>query len=466
MSRTPRKIAIALAWASACVFAVPFIWSAFALSVRSLPPSERQVAAMSGLSDWPVGEGENAFGAVFLLPFDIPEAEQGRVWHATEQALEDFHHQVLDGGQPDPKQVQADLGDRYPRVDLQALPQARCGQASGSCLAEAAELDPSILERLRGAKALHKRLDALHAYGHYRPTRRLFFADSWPEGLSRAPAIRIDLLLAADAFRSGQTAEGLARTCRQHASARRFASQADFLLTRVIEQYALRASAALLAEMLAELPLAEPLPADCEVLREPPPGSLTAICVAIGGEYAFSKEMVIESVRRDREEKGLGGRLFYDLMLSDKLMERWLADQFGWACDSEILVRMAADDPELHSLLQSSTGDVPFLQCVASPAGCLMMRAADPRVFHSYALRSVDDVAASRALSVLLGLRQRMADGLSAEHALASLPSGLNAAQRPLRIESRALVHDNRDTRRQATFGLPLPASRSREAEP
>jgi len=466
MSQMPKKIAMTLAWALACVFALPFVWGAFALTVRSLPPSEQQVAAMSSLSNWPAGEGENAFAAVFLLPFDIPEAEQGAVWHETEQALDDFHHQALDGGQPDPKRVQAGLGDRYPRVDLQALPQTNCGQGSGSCLAEAAELDPILLERLRGAKELHKRLDALHLYGHYRPTRHLFFADTWPEGLSRASAVRIDLLLAADAFRSGRTADALARTCRQHASAKRFAHQADLLLTRVIEQYALRASAALVAEMLAELPLTDPLPADCEALREAPSIDLHGVCLAVGGEYAYSKGLLIDSLRHEAERGGLSRRVVHQVMFSDELTQRWLARKFGWACDDEVQTRTAEDDAQLDSFLQSWDGEVPFLQCLAAPASCRMMQEFDTRSFQLYALRSADDIAASRSLSALLKLRERMANGDSAEQALFALPSVLNPAQRPLRIEERALVHDNRDTRRQATFGLPLPASRSREAEP
>lgn len=462
MSQMPKKIAMALAWALACLFALPFVWGALSLTVRSLPPSAQQVVAMPSLSESPAGAGENAFAAVFLLPFDIPEAEQGTIWHETERALDVFHQQVLDGGQPDPKQVQADLGDRYPRVDLQPLPPTNCGQGSGSCLAEGAGLDPILLERLRGAKELHKRLDALHRYGHYRPKRQLFFADSWPEGLSRVPAIRADLLLAADAFRSGRTADALARTCRQHTSARRFAQQADLVLTRVIEQYALRASAALVAEMLAELPLAEPIPADCEVLREQPRRSLTAICAAIGGEYAFSRDMVIESLRRDGEQKGFVGRLFYQLMLSDELTERWLADKLGWARNGEILARMEADDPGLESLLQTWDSEVSLPQCLAAPGSCLIMREVDPHAFQSYALRSVDDVAASRSLSALLRLRERMASGDSADAALRALPSSLNPAQRPLRIENGALVHDNRETSRQATYGLALPGSKLR----
>src|SRR5699024_8884472 len=90
-------------------------------------------------------------------------------------------------------------------------------------------------------------------------------------------------------FVQGQTRQALAATCREIATWRRLGANTDRLIARMIGvASATDQNGYALANMLAEIPLDQPLPEPCGQALAPPDVDELSLCSALHGEFELN----------------------------------------------------------------------------------------------------------------------------------------------------------------------------------
>lgn len=289
------------------------------LSSEWLPrPSAGQRAAMDLLGQpQPPVTGPGAFSVLWFLGRDIGDRDIEALMQQDVQA----HATLKD--KSDFTSVAAGL----PAIPL--LREPACAGFPESCLADLRSREDGG-DALAARFAVHlARSEALLDATHYR----------YPFPVSDdlhipVAAHTINLRRFANARRhlGVSPADGLGATCRELAVWRRLRPTADLLIHQMMAIAFAETQAGLLAEMLAEWPINQPLPASCEEALAPLVAAELDACDMWRGEYAWSVQNV-ESARGKplHDEAGAPGWLT-ELLVNRRMMHAAIAASYAEGC--------------------------------------------------------------------------------------------------------------------------------------
>lgn len=425
---------------------------------RLLGASAGQRQALALFQDMPASEGGNAFPALWLLQWDVPEAEQAAIVAADAERF---------GALPslgDPARKAA-LGafrsvaaDRY--EDLEAsLPvePASCGMRETGCLERVLAERDAHAARLERSARLVDRVEAVFDHDHYRNLLPLALDMPFP----RLPLMQLARTRHALQFVDGEVDVALAGTCRALGGWRRLTGDSDSLLVAMYAAAGIEGHANLLADMLAQVPTDHPLPAACDVALAPPQAGEFGLCRAMRGEWEFGRSAL------DMVDAGEGGtgRLVQWLALDRGATDALAAWNMSWPCGEEAARALEHDVP-----MQPPSGDGrPWrFECVANAIGCILMESVGPP-YADYGRRMQDARARIQLLRTLEWLRGRAAAGglRGAGELLAQLPDGLGGTTRAVDIdpESARLRMELFSARPDAHWSVPLPPALRTQGE-
>lgn len=361
--------------------------------VRGASASER--AALELFEQMSAPSGSNAWPLAWLLQWDVPASDLEAV------VAEDAARFRALGREPALARFDSVAASRYPdlRPTLADAPTS-CSLGDSGCLAHVRADPEGHAARLAVASELVERVQALASHDHM---SSLLSPALGPQmrglGWLSLPATRHALW-----FVQGEHDRALAGSCRAIAGYRRLATHSDTLLFSMLGLEVIGGQSALLAEMLAELPIGHALPADCDLALAPlEPGEL-GLCRAMRGEWAWSGE----ARRGMNDAMPPGGWLMYDAGATDALM----AAHMAWPCGDAAAARRAQGLPALIP-------DPPALGlgrvgCWANLVGCALADIAAP-AYAQYEERAMDAAAKLRLLQTLAWMRGQAGDGTTAD---------------------------------------------------
>ncbi len=426
-------------------------------------PAEPALAAL--IEQWRVpaaAPGTNAFSHVWLIKWDIPDADRAAVLSEDRsRALQRARELAQAAGTAElaPRFVSS-AESRFTGWPLEALPQLRCGDGGDACLSGLASVEPEAWKLLDRAPQLQDRLEAVHGFDHLRADDDFHFATYMTAAHERSEAARVWLALAARTFRKEDPSQGLAMACRAVETSTRFAEHSSHLISRLIESRQIRASLHLTAELLAEYPLHAPLPSECERLRHAMEPQLGSLCAVMGAEFRWfeaSIRLAMQGETADAWPSDAGDSS--SLLFDPGLTSQWKASSMSWACDEDVLQQIHRLDPEVIQRVQDWPWEPPALQCAANPVGCTLSRISRPDL-STYVAWLMNELSALRMARVLLELRPLLMEGRSMSEAMKHLKAqGVPEAGR-IRLEDAQIEWEMPSREGSALSRWPLPGSR------
>ncbi|WP_159097534.1 hypothetical protein [Stenotrophomonas sp. SAU14A_NAIMI4_5] len=343
-----------------------------------LPAAQReQVRWLEDVRPLP---GKDGFALLWTLPFDGLDRAQ------REAALaEDVRHWQVD---PAPDRTDSVLAATHPEVKVDS--QGYCRSTGESCLAKVRADTAQFRAVHAGHEGLHERLDALADADRFDTP----FLPSGSPGIYPWP--RYQTLMDASgvhalAFVRGDVPAALAGSCRSVQVGRRLMHGGNTLIDSMIGAAMVRANVHLLAEMLAELPPDQVMPAACESALQPMDAAEQSLCRPMQGEFAMSRAAIDASLQQT------GTVLMLD---REHTLGRFAAN-FGWACGSGSEAALQADRP-----VEVVAGPDWDMRCLANVVGCTLSDISGP-AYQDYAARSQDVAALLRLLGAQRWLRQQ-----------------------------------------------------------
>lgn len=439
----------ALRW---LVLAVPVLGASLVLLAgilwgvsRALTPTAAERAALERLQAPVAVSGSNAFARMWLIEYEVPEAELEGVAAADAARMRAALAAAPGELAPELPTHSSALG-RYPRIEAVAGDIALCKLREDDCLAHVRTHRAALAQRLAREAALLARVRSLAGHGHYRSA----FPAATHTPLPPFQWLALSHTQAALDFIDGRHAAALHAVCRDVTTWRRLASHSDSLVLAMVGVAAIDADARLLAQMLAELPQDAPLPESCAGAFDPA-ASRPDLCMAMQGEAAgvFALYERMAQVPRRVSERLVQGAVF-DAQRSKARYALAVAP----VCSAALRAQLADDTP----LAPPPGRGRADLGCMGNWAGCTLVDVAAPEPLR-YLARVQDAQAMLATIDTLLWLRgKRAADGMRPE----ALRHWLDARgpRRATRLDpaGRRIGFVLRDTSK--AWSVPLPASR------
>jgi hypothetical protein len=418
----------------------------FALA-RSMGPSKEQQAAVDLLADAPPPSGRNAFALLWLLPYAVQEAEWKHVLAEDARRFNRAPVPWVDGKHYAGFKSSAAGG--YAAQD-KAQGGLYCQWRERGCLAKIRAQPDAYAQLLAKDAALVSRADTVSAYGHVRsPFPERLDAPLPPYYLLSTPLTRH-----AHAFASGDVDAGLDGACRGVSASRMLIRSGDNLIGSMIGAAMLEGNTALLADMLAELPLDRPLPASCATALAPAGPDEFSACPAMRGEARLMFAVVRQNSAHAYADDAASRWLLPMLYNADKTIAR-MAPPLAWHCGEQARSALAADLPA-----KAPSPSNRSFECIDNVAGCIVADIAGP-AYNGYQRRLQDAGIRLKTAATLLWLRDRPAHQSIAIR-LSQRPAALRSLHRDLQLSrdwaslSVALF----DPPYGKAWSLPLPASR------
>lgn len=418
---------------------------------RALGPTDAQERALAILaqSDKPVGR--NAFPAIWLLPYDVPEDQ-------LEAVTAEDARRFSDAPLFDPKRIENDAGlvsvaeKRFRRV----VPRDRgepeyCGLNDTGCLDKVrGNVDAYSKWRNENSQLIQK-LSSLSEYDYFRNSLppRLDMPIPEMQDFGALPTLR-----ALD-FAEGRTDKALEGVCRDVSTLRRLSTGTDSLIHGMLSVAAIKGESRLFADMLEALPEGTILPAECATAFVPPRFAETTLCNAMRGEAGFSRN-ISRALRESDDPTGSWfGNLVHPILFDDDGTEAILAENYAWPC-SEAAKSSISDDEPLK--MPPPDNSLFRLQCAGNIAGC-MLGQVGAGAFDPYLQRSQDNAARIKLMATLLWLHEHAEDKRSLAERLAARPVELKSPTRDVQIVDRGKALSIRmfDDSRGKDWQIPLP---------
>lgn len=420
---------------------------------RWLGPTDAQEAALKTIRQMPPLKGKNGFGALSLLVYGIPRAEQARVW---EEDLRRLAEASPDRGRKSnpPDAFSSSAEGRYPNQSPSPEEMDIWCDRDGGCLQKVRAGRERYIALIQRHAAIIDRIEGLSAYDGIRHPR---IADSLgfvmpPYQFGKLPATRN----AVD-FVDGRRYDAFERTCSAIATWRRLGADSDTLITRLIGVvYSADIYGRLFAEMLAETPREFELPPSCSQAFAATTEEELSMCLAMQGEFRF---LVLSTRQIEIGDSGYASKLArvpLPLFYSADMTEAQRAETLAFYCGENVTHAMRADRP-----VPPAPVDDRFLrlQCVGNPVGCMLSSIANP-TYDPYPGRVQDANAKLRLIALLLRLRADTSDTRPIDIRLRASAADVGAPEREVGIGADGL------TLRLKTYGkgsgdywdIPLPA--------
>lgn len=387
---------------------------------RALYPTAEQHEAMALLEVPGSFPGRNAFGLMYTANRLVPDSEMDSLLAEEERRVEQFVADFF----VDPEMIPEfePALHRYPTLEVDPSSERLFCGARESCLARVRADLPAYRKLVETQVTLLDRLERITTADHYR--------QAWPHspvsvGIQPAfshlfyPATRHALR-----FVEGDTSSALELACRALAGWRSIGANADSTIVRMMANvYAGEGYVGLVADMLAEFPLDDPLPTSCNVALAPPDDSELMLCNAVRGEFALVNGF------RDLAGAIPGGHsLVFDAEASAGLV----AQRYARFCSEQASQWIALD---MH-VIQAPRPILPWSwQCIANFSGCILVSAITG-IHDDYVLHMNDFGFRLKALATLGWLRGQVTPETSNQALLQQRPEALRSPSRDFRVSS------------------------------
>jgi hypothetical protein len=407
--RLIRKIALGFV-------ALVFAYLVVAVGARLWPLTPEERAAI-GLMERPLPPvaGRDGSDAGWLQDHDVPAAERA----AVARTLREYY--LAHEGDPEPPWDGDAVLDRFPKFEGNAPLDGLCG-AESDCLADV---------RANPAKA-----DAILMSQPRRVAVGIDMAnyDGLRYGLGPSPsnpimplahnaqAVR---LFRAREFVAGRRQEALAGVCRDLAGWRRISADADTLINNMISLAMVRHDAVLLADMLAQLPAGEPLPAICADALAPTTTAELDACPMFRAEFGFASHMIKEPMPDHPWYTKVG----IQTLDQDRFKAR-LAKALGVHCSVGAQSDARADRSVMPRARATSTACSTFRWAV-DPMGCMVSELSPADAYAKYADRRTDVAAVVAGARTIAWLREQAAPASERARVLAARPASLGLRREP-----------------------------------
>lgn len=445
-------------WIGAIVLSLLLVVVGLWLLSRALGPSDEQEAALALLESPGRAPGENAFAALWLLAYDMPESAQAAL--VAEDARRFERKPLPDPGNGPVEFASWKSGAEERFKDL--APSAQdwekfCRARQSGCTARVkADRDgyAALLERHR---TLVARASGLRRFGHYRnalPVRMDMPIPNFQYAIAPLTQHALD-------FANGDAELALTGACGDLTAWRRIGTNSDSLIARMIGiAYATDGYAKLIADMLAELPPEHPLPAACVPAFAAPSSEESLLCEAMKGESAYMRSS-IEALGKAPRPMGNAMDFFFPVLFDADMTQARMATSLAYACNAEARAHAKADTPADFASGRPRLG----FDCVANSVGCMLADIAAP-AYETYARRAQDYSARLRLMGALLWLREHSDGESSLDDTLRKLPPSLVSPGHPIEVADggRSLRIAQFDATRGAYWQVPLPRPASKQA--
>ncbi|MDZ7790833.1 MAG: hypothetical protein U5L08_10155 [Xanthomonadales bacterium] len=402
---------------SLCVLLV-ILAAAWAIS-KMMYPTQAQREAIAEMESLPEYGGDNAFALLWSLGYDVPDAELEQV---LEEDVQRFSETPL---VPDPEEEAVYTGFDSVKTDYASLSPSSedrgmfCGDRDESCLEKVRQdLDAyqAMIERNRRLLDRVSRLDEFEYLRSPFPPRMNAPIPAYQ------PASYLRTRHAVE-FASGNEREAIASVCREIQTWRRLSANSELMIDRIYGiANATKHNGALLANMLSEWPVDQPLPAPCDSALAPPELADVSLCNAVHGEFA----RVAFSVRTlDQYNSGLLDRLLMPVFIDAEASAGLSAEHFQRYCDASTDAALLAD----RQPARATQSSVARFECVGNLYGCILSAIAEPG-YSQYESRTLDHGAHLRVLGTLAWMRQNAGVGRTPKALLEDRPDALKSPER------------------------------------
>lgn len=437
--------------AAGLLLAVIVLWSVSRLRGAT---DEQETALEIMQRPW-TPEGRNAFAAIWLLPYDVPEAEQAALAAADMRRMAGLPQfgEATEVNVPTGLDFVSGAEGRYVTLAPSSTDQALLCKPRGPDCLQRVRADLAAYEALVARnRRLFERIAALSLYDHYKDGLPPRLDVPFPQFQFGSASLTRHALT----FVRGQTDLALEGVCRDLSTWHRLGAKSNSLIMRMIGiAYSTDGNGKLLAEMLAELPREHVLPEGCMSAVLPVPATDSWMCETMRGEFAFSSNTASALTSATRRANPFERATMFltfdaDMMIAD------MAQGFAPVCARHELERVAADREDIES--RRPDGWL-RLECAGNMAGCILADIAQP-AYDSYLHRAQDQGARLKLLATLLWLRDRPADHRPLAVRIADRPQALKSPTRDIEVgeDGRSLRIRQFDTSRGEFWEIPLPA--------
>lgn len=430
------------------------------VSSRMMGPTEAQERALAVMMR-PVEPppGRNAFPALWLLPYDVPEDQLEAV--TAEDAkrmaawpLPDYENSDDAAAHAEERTFASVAEKRYGRIIAEDRKGPDyCNTSTQDCSAEVRENLSAYRAWRQSESKLLENLQTLASYD--------YLHNQMPPRID-TPFVELRYFGALPTLRALDFSEGridaaLAGDCGDIAAMRRFAISSDWLIYTMVSVAYDRVGMKLLGEMLRDLPPDHELLPGCRALMQLPKPEEMSLCNSLRGEFAFGEGIMAQM--QDAARKNPVERLKLWLFHNPAKSRALLAANYARNCSDEHKVLLRSDQPARMPIPSARLGVKDYFQCADNAIGCMLMRIAAP-AYSDYSLRMQDMGARDQLLATLLWLREHADDRRPLAERLASRPANLKSPSRDVRIVDggKALAIPMYDQSREKEFELPLPA--------
>ncbi len=428
--------------------------AAWSLS-RFLGPTDAQEAALAMMREPLPPVQRNAFPALWLMPYDIPDAKRDEVFAEDLRRLKAMP--FTPSADPAEKVGAADYisvaAKRYLTPAMSVDDSTLFCTGREPCLAKIGADPATYTALLARHAALLDRVETL--WDH--------------DGLRHSFGLRLDMPFPpyhfgnlartrhALWFVQERRAEAFDGVCRTITAWRRIGANSDNLISRMMgDAYSGQSYPHLFAEMLAETPRDFALPPSCADAFATPTGAELSVCQAMRGEFAYQDSGMLAIGSGAFGEPTWWPEVMLPLIFDEEMTAADAAEALGYYCSAGFERRMREDvripRPEM------SLGLTRF-QCVSNSLGCMLAETAAP-AFEGYAGRLQDSNANLRLIGVLLRLREDTADTRSFAVRLQSAAGEIGSVSREVSLTSdgRSVRLRNYQKSMSEYREIPLPA--------
>jgi len=433
------------------------------LASRLWPASQMQKQARAALEqplDWP---GDNAWVLLETLDREGLDAAQRQAlvderavrfagWAEDMQAAALLHEPM-----PTLRQGTATLAPQPAALGAEPVKwggsELLCSsnEAAG-CLDKVRQAPEAVAAELANRQALLSRVAQLAGHGHVRTP---YVANRIMPVLRALPRLFDPMAGHALAHVQGNATLAMEGLCRDMRSGRMLLTHSDNVVAAMTGQRLLQANGQLLAQVLAQLPPGQAMPAQCAVAVAPLAAGDISLCSAVRTDYVMSAELMRSGYRHEFGSTPGSSWLFN----VDKTLYR-SAVYMGQGCLAPLQQQLAKDLP---ASLDEREGSLWRMECPGNAIGCMLTAGAAPG-YTGY-LHDLQDVAAhQRLLGALVWLRKQPVHcSADITRHLQQLPPELVSASRPISLsaDGRALQVAQRYGRRNpqgaGPISLPLP---------
>ena len=402
-----RKSIVAIVVILLLTLAGAFAWG------RLRPSTPVQAEALRLLQPAPQPAVPNAWATLWLQDYAVP-ADQRDAAYALERARVQAWLAQLQPGDAGAATYVSSLGSRFTRYAALTPDNSTllCGIRGEDCLAKVRAQEPAVRELLARQSA---RVASLQGLAGDEVMRDDMPASAYTPLPAFGPPMKLLLTVPALDFVEGRQAQALDAMCVQAVTVRRLHAHTNSLVGAMVDVAWMEHIEQELADMLAELPAGQAIPATCTEAFAPVVMADVSLCAPMQREFEFAAVTAAMPVERNRA--GWFTRLRLRTLIDPAGVRRLIAPSFAWFCRRDVSAAALDDRPLAADGVPGVRYDL--FDAVSNAVGLILARIAPPD-YTQYLQRNQDYAAGLRLTAWLLSNRDGAATATDWQRRLAS----------------------------------------------